>query len=969
MPIYTRTDLAPADPNFRWNSVLPTTAVLSNPTLQIMTNTDGTTTRLIGNFDIFLGPLVLSTMERRNAGGVVVESITGLTLDPNVFLSSALFNGSFNTFNLALAGNDTINGNVFGELLNGSTGTDIINGGEGNDILVAGPGSNTTDDQLFGDGGNDGLDGNNGWNVLNGGTGADTMTGLGGNDAYYVDNVGDIVNEAANEGIDTVNSSLTNYTLGANVEELTFIGAGTFQGTGNALSNVIRGGASGDLLFGQFGNDTLFGNGGNDYLDGGTSFDGMYGGQGDDTFVVDDVGDLLFENASEGNDSILTSLGSIDLRNANYANVENVSFTFLFGDATANGNASANRIESFGGNDSLYGRGGDDVFLSGAGNDYVDVSQGFASADGGAGTGDTVNFANGFLGVPGNTVVFNMTTGVITDTSFFGTFIGSVANFENVYTNNAEWTVFATDDASFVLGGTANDRLFGNGGLDTLIGGGGNDFLQGGTGNDLIYGGNSGGVAQGSDTISFADATGAINVTLTESGNGVADVTSGGLGTDTYYNIQSITGSNFGSTLAGNASDNTLSGGAIRDDLRSFEGNDILHGNGGNDYLQAGTGNNTVYGGEGNDDQLSFYDLAAGVVFTLGANGFANNVVINGQTTITYSGIESIAGSDAGAFSSNQSIGADTLTGNNANNTIDGYWGHDLLTGGLGADTVNGGSGDDTIYGNTSTGGGAPVVGTATDDGADMLYGNGGNDTIFGNQGNDTCEGGLGVDTINGGFGNNTIYGNTSTGGGAPVVGTATDDGADFLYGNDGNDTIYGNQGNDTCEGGLGVDTINGGFGDDMIYGNTSTGGGAPVVGTATDDGDDKLYGNDGNDTIYGNQGNDLLDGGIGNDILYGGFGNDTLLGGAGNDTLSGNVGIDTFSFAAGWGQDTITDFELGIDKIDMRSFNITIANLLIQKSGADAVIYIAGQTGPGSDVITVTGRADQLTTNDFRFV
>ena len=38
--------------------------------------------------------------------------------------------------------------------------------------------------------------------------------------------------------------------------------------------------------------------------------------------------------------------------------------------------------------------------------------------------------------------------------------------------------------------------------------------------------------------------------------------------------------------------------------------------------------------------------------------------------------------------------------------------------------------------------------------------------------------------------------------------------------------------------------------------------------------------------------------------------GNDTLDGGLGNDTLNGGAGNDVFKFLAGFGQDTITDFD-----------------------------------------------------------
>ena len=82
---------------------------------------------------------------------------------------------------------------------------------------------------------------------------------------------------------------------------------------------------------------------------------------------------------------------------------------------------------------------------------------------------------------------------------------------------------------------------------------------------------------------------------------------------------------------------------------------------------------------------------------------------------------------------------------------------------------------------------------------------------------------------------------------------------------------------------------------------------------------------------IVGTAGDDVLTGTAGNDIILGGGGNDILNGyggGAGEiDTLTGGAGADTFMIdAASWayvndGHAIITDFQQGIDRIDLAGF------------------------------------------------
>ena len=70
-----------------------------------------------------------------------------------------------------------------------------------------------------------------------------------GNDFYSVDDAGDVVIEAANEGTDTVSSTIS-YVLGANVENLILAGSNVINGTGNSLNNMLTGNSAANVLSG-----------------------------------------------------------------------------------------------------------------------------------------------------------------------------------------------------------------------------------------------------------------------------------------------------------------------------------------------------------------------------------------------------------------------------------------------------------------------------------------------------------------------------------------------------------------------------------------------------------------------------------------------------------------------------------------------------------------------------------------------
>ena len=154
------------------------------------------------------------------------------------------------------------------------------------------------------------------------------MSGGAGNDTYVVDNAGDVVTEAAGDGTDTVQSSLS-YTLGADVENLTLTGAAASTAPATPLANILTGNGAANVLVGLAGNDTL---------DGGAGADNMLGGTGNDTYVVDNAGDIVVESANEGTDTV-----DATVRYRLAANVENLTLTGS-ADLQGYGNADANML-------------------------------------------------------------------------------------------------------------------------------------------------------------------------------------------------------------------------------------------------------------------------------------------------------------------------------------------------------------------------------------------------------------------------------------------------------------------------------------------------------------------------------------------------------------------------------------------------------------------------------------------------
>ncbi len=410
--------------------------------------------------------------------------------------------GKIDTFN-AGAGNDTILAGGSNDVLHGEGGDDVLDGETGQDVLYGGNGADT---YFVGQGdiaieeGTDGaidlvrtpltqytlgdrLDnltfdglgpfkgtGNTLDNIIIGGSSGDTLDGaygvdilIGGlgDDTYVVDNAYDETREIVDGGTDLVQSWNSYYALGDEVEDLVYVGFGSFAGIGNIKNNRVLGGSGtdtldgaggSDVLSGEAGADVLYGGTGHDWLIGGSGSDTVAGGGGDDNYIVEDASDLVHETAGQGNDTVYASVSytlaaSAAVEFLSTADAYAVTSLNLAGSSFANsiyGNAGANRLDGKAGADKLYGNGGNDTyFVDDTGDRVVEPSTG--------GTADRVY----------TTVSHTLSSYV-----------------ENLY---------ASDTASVSLtGNTAANVIYGNSGGNKINGGYGNDTLRGSTGKDTF---------------------------------------------------------------------------------------------------------------------------------------------------------------------------------------------------------------------------------------------------------------------------------------------------------------------------------------------------------------------------------------------------------------------------------------------------------------------------------------------------
>jgi Ca2+-binding RTX toxin-like protein len=469
-----------------------------------------------------------------------------------------------------------------------------------------------------------------------------------------------------------------------------------------------------------------------------------------------------------------------------------------------------------------------------------------------------------------------------------------------------------------ITGDGDDNLLLGTSGDDSISGGAGDDTIVGTLGHDTIDG------SAGFDLLTFANSPTGANTS-----------------NDVITGVEKVVGSPYADTLILGISNATISGGDGDDSMAVFGDNDVLDGGPG------------VLDGVYFRAHPSVFHVAHGVVanLTTGLSTFD----IGGGHTLTYhlTGIEVVVGTDY----------ADTLTGGQPIDWIQGEGGNDVINGGLGYDgiifsdaphgvrvdlsssdpqtidtvtnqqltltsieRVEGSNYSDTLTGGTADNGFLPL---------------GGNDAPDGSE-HDSVDGGTGFDWVDYQNSPSCVTVDLASGVASGAWGSDTLAGIEMAIGSNYDDTLSGGSGDDSLMGLGGDDVLDGRGGvDTASYGdNTSVTGGVTVDLSITGPQDtgsagkdtlisienlagtqfaDTLSGDSGPNEIWGAGGGDLINGGAGNDVLHGGSparwqtqsdvinidGDDTINGGAGDDTIDGGAGADLLD--GGPGDDSIS--------------------------------------------------------------
>ena len=797
--------------------------------------------------------------------------------------------------------------------------------------------TDASDSDLTGNIQNNIMIGNTGNNTIDGGAGADQLAGGKGNDVYMVDNINDTVIEKLDEGIDTVKSSI-DYTLTANVENLILTGTAT-QGTGNEIDNQI------------IGNDQ------NNILDGKAGADVLTGGKGNDTYIIDNKQDKIFELADEGIDTIKSAM---NVNILDMANIENI--VLLDKAVIAVGNQSDNEIVGNDQDNTMIGNAGNDILKGGKGDDIyiIDNNHGQDKVIDTEGNNvielDNIDLSK--LLINGNRLYYGddqnsfveFTVNDATQWKINGEVIPlsklqQKYHIDNVSDNDLTLTdqqvsgTLVGGNTSTIIGNSLNNTLKGNWNNNVLVGGKGNDVLIGGTGQDT-YSFKKG---DGLDTIIDNDTFTIISIDDSDLDkmyylDGVLYYSTQGDGVKVnldnveYVKIDSeyFTKDQFVAKLAAAKNidtdttlDNdteivTITGNSNVSVIGNVKDNTVI-GNAGDNTLDGELGADTLIGGAGNDTYL--IDNASDKVIETANNG--NDTIKAGVDYKLSENVENLI-----------LIGTATQgTGNEIDNQITGNELDNTLDGGLGADTLIGGAGNDTYR--FKTGDGLDEVietdnhNTIVLENAQIEYLNYKNGVLYYNLNQDGIK--VELDKISQWVINGISYTSDELQSKLVEITTITQDTtlaenidiaiiegnhAINVIGNDKNNTLIGNTGDNILDGGQGKDILVGNQGNDTYLVDNAQ----DQVIEKVDEGIDtvkssvdyqlsknvenlellataiKGTGNALDNNITGNDQNNILDGGLGKDIIRGGKGDDTYLINDASDYIieNANEGNDT---------------------------------------------------------------------------
>lgn len=525
-------------------------------------------------------------------------------------------------------GVDDFDGTAKGEAYFTGNGNDKVYSRQGDDIIYAGAG-------------NDNINACYGNDTIDGGAGRDTMYGGDGNDVYYVDQTSDKIVEYADEGEDTIYSSVT-YTLPSNVENIILTGSANINATGNSLNNEITGNDGNNIL--------RAGSGYVNRLNGGKGADTMYGTIYVDTYYVDNPGDVIVEPGvgKEGRTDTVFSTISYSLENTYIEQLflQYDSYEDLYGigneyDNAINGTRGNNLLIGNGGDDSLSGREGIDTLIGGLGDDIYSV--------------DNVN----------DVIIENANEG-IDDVWAFGIdyTLTNDCNCENLIVYGDNLTAVGNDYDNTISGEGADNLLIGNGGNDVF-----NGEVYDGENFGMLYGGD-----YGADTLigGIGDDTyfyyGGGEVIIENENEGIDRVVSN---TDCVLpdNVENLYIKNYedsGIKITGNNLDNMLKGAYLGCIFEGKTGNDSLYGKTGDDTYVFNSGdNNDIIIEEGGNDKIilgeditksniAIYQDGNNLIIDYGTELGTDSILIQNQNT-TEGQIESIELSD-GSYISNTDI-------------------------------------------------------------------------------------------------------------------------------------------------------------------------------------------------------------------------------------------------------------------------------------------------------------------------